>query len=321
MKTATKILLSVAAALVVAGIVCLVGVLAANNWKLDKLGSETRTETIAIAEDFNDIAIEADTENISFVPSGDGSCRVVFELDEKQTATAKAVNGVLEISVRETRKWFEFSLFSIGKRSITVYLPKAEYGSLNIKVDTGDIRLPEDFGFASVGINTDTGDIDCLASVKGRLSVETDTGYIKLNGIEAEGIGLEVSTGLVELTGVKCSGELAIEVSTGRTVMTDVTCGSLRSEGSTGDMIMQNVIVGGSMRIERSTGDIKMTACDAAEIEIETDTGSVTGTLLTEKVFIASSDTGRVSVPETVTGGRCRITTDTGSIKIEIVNG
>ena len=103
--------------------------------------------------------------------------------------------------------------------------------------------------------------------------------------------------------------------------MTDVTCGSLRSEGSTGDMIMQNVIVGGSMRIERSTGDIKMTACDAAEIEIETDTGSVTGTLLTEKVFIASSDTGRVSVPETVTGGRCKITTDTGSIKIEIVNG
>jgi hypothetical protein len=40
--------------------------------------------------------------------------------------------------------------------------------------------------------------------------------------------------------------------------------------------------------------------------------------LLSEKVFITKSDTGRIDVPETVTGGKCKITTDTGSIRIYI---
>ena len=73
------------------------------------------------------------------------------------------------------------------------------------------------------------------------------------------------------------------------------------------------------MRFLRSTGDVEFERCDAAELQIETDTGSVTGSLRSEKVFIAQSDSGRVKVPETASGGICRITTDTGRISIEIV--
>lgn len=46
--------------------------------------------------------------------------------------------------------------------------------------------------------------------------------------------------------------------------------------------------------------------------------GNVKGTLLTNKVFITHTDTGRVNVPKTVTGGKCEINTDTGNIKIDI---
>ena len=63
-----------------------------------------------------------------------------------------------------------------------------------------------------------------------------------------------------------------------------------------------------------------MKECDAAEIFVETDTGDVKGSLLSEKVFIPKSDTGDIKVPKTVTGGRCEITTDTGDIKIELVD-
>ena len=52
---------------------------------------------------------------------------------------------------------------------------------------------------------------------------------------------------------------------------------------------------------------------------VETDTGDVTGSLLSDKVFITKSDTGSIDVPKTVTGGKCEITTDTGDIKIEII--
>ncbi|MBR2023360.1 MAG: hypothetical protein IJ996_02435, partial [Clostridia bacterium] len=73
-----------------------------------------------------------------------------------------------------------------------------------------------------------------------------------------------------------------------------------------------------SFYIERDTGGVQFTFCDAEEITVETDTGSVKGSLLSDKVFIAHSDTGRVIVPTTQTGGRCEINTDTGSIIIEI---
>ena len=70
--------------------------------------------------------------------------------------------------------------------------------------------------------------------------------------------------------------------------------------------------------MERSTGDVRFDRCDAASLEIKTGTGDVTGSLCSEKVFIARSDTGHISVPETVNGGKCSITTDTGDIIITL---
>ena len=73
------------------------------------------------------------------------------------------------------------------------------------------------------------------------------------------------------------------------------------------------------MKIVRSTGDVRLDKCDAGEIEIETRTGDISGSLRSEKIFIARSDTGRIEVPETLTGGKCKIISDTGNIDITIV--
>lgn len=81
---------------------------------------------------------------------------------------------------------------------------------------------------------------------------------------------------------------------------------------------MKNVIATEKFSIERSTGDVTFDGADAAEIFVKTDTGDVKGSLLTDKVFITETDTGRVDVPKTTIGGRCEITTDTGDISIEI---
>lgn len=318
MKTSTKILLALAAILIIAGLVCLIGVLASNNWKLSSLGSEPKTFEIEVTDPFEGIMAETNTEDVSFLPSEDGKCRVAFTVDEKTTASAEVNGGVLMIKAVDQSKWFDFSLFSFGSRSVTVYLPEKEFGSLNIINDTGDVVIPKEFGFERINIVSDTGDVDCFASVTENIQIETDTGHIKMQGVTANDMSLRVSTGRVELTGVDCAGALEIKVSTGRTIMQDVTCGSLTSDGDTGDMDLTNVIVSGALSIERSTGDIKFDRCDAAELNIETDTGDVTGSLLTEKVFIVQSDTGRISVPESVTGGKCKITTDTGDIKLTV---
>ena len=72
------------------------------------------------------------------------------------------------------------------------------------------------------------------------------------------------------------------------------------------------------MNIERDTGSVRFDGCDGDAIYVETDTGDVTGTLLTDKVFITKTDTGSVDVPKSINGGRCEISTDTGDIRIEI---
>jgi len=79
------------------------------------------------------------------------------------------------------------------------------------------------------------------------------------------------------------------------------------------------VIVGGTLTVERNTGDVLLTRSNAASLRIATTTGDVKGSLLSDKIFITSTDTGRVEVPKTTDGGRCEIVTDTGDIRITIV--
>ena len=95
-------------------------------------------------------------------------------------------------------------------------------------------------------------------------------------------------------------------------------CKNLITRGNTGDVSLENVIATEMFSIERSTGDVRFTDCDAAEICVKTDTGDVTGSFLSDKIFITNTDTGSVNVPKTVIGGKCEITTDTGDIKITI---
>ena len=53
-------------------------------------------------------------------------------------------------------------------------------------------------------------------------------------------------------------------------------------------------------------------------IMVKTSTGNVKGTLLSDKIFVTDTSTGRVSVPKTTSGGKCEITTSTGDIEIEL---
>ncbi len=87
---------------------------------------------------------------------------------------------------------------------------------------------------------------------------------------------------------------------------------------STCEYSLKHVITADRFSIERSTGDVKFEGCDAAELYVKATTGSVSGTLLTDKVFLTDTKTGSVDVPGTVTGGRCEIRTNTGDIKVKI---
>lgn len=327
MKHATKIGLIAAAALVLLGGIVFAGVMAANHWDFAALGTPiangTETRTVDVGEGFENISVRSDTADISFLPSEDGSCKVVFCMPSDVQTAAAVRGGTLTVEVSEEKvkigKWYEhISLFTVGSSGITVYLPQAEYAALVIEEHTGDIILPEAFTFESIDIKASTGDIDCRASASGQVRIRTGTGRIRAEGVSVGALDCTVTSGTAELRSVACAGDLGIAVSTGKAFLTDVSCRNLVSGGSTGNLTLENVTAAELISIERSTGDVNLTQCDAKELSIRTDTGDVTGSLRSEKVFLTQTDTGRVSVPGTTTGGVCRITTDTGDIKISI---
>lgn len=309
------------AALILLGMGVLMGGMAfvASGFDLGKLStSKSVTETYAIEDDFQNIKIDVNTEKVVFAASGDGSCRVVCFEQEKDPCNVRVDGQTLIIDKAERHRW----IWNIGivtyRPEVTVYLPEALYGELSVKTDTGDVDLPGDFSFEGITVKSDTGDVSCAASASGNISAQTDTGNIKLSGLSASGMELKSDTGAMELSNINLTGDLVIKEATGRVEMENVSCRNLTSNGDTGRLTLVNVVARGEFNLERDTGNIKFDRCDAETIYVRTATGSVTGSLLTDKVFITETDTGRVEVPKTITGGRCEITTDTGDIRIEI---
>ena len=280
MKKSTKIWLITATSLVALGCIMFSVAMTKIHWDFTKLSTvKYETNTYEVTDDFNSISMLTDTADILFVQSDDKICKVVcYEMsDMKHTTTVQ--NNTLTINVTDEREWYDHIGITLGSPKITVYLPKTEYDSLAIKEDTGDIEVPKDFKFGSIDIATSTGDII--------------------------------------IAGVTCEGDIVINVSTGKANLTDIKCKSFISDGSTGDISLKNVIATEKFSIERSTGDVKFDACDATEIWVETDTGDVTGKLLSEKIFITETSTGDVNVPKSTNGGKCEITTSTGDIHIK----
>ncbi|MBP0990884.1 MAG: DUF4097 family beta strand repeat protein [Oscillospiraceae bacterium] len=284
--------------------------------KLNTINYETKT--YELADDPTDIVINTSTDNIKFVHSEDGKCKVVCLYSEKMYNKIDEKDGTLTIEHVDERKWYEnFGIF--GKTgSLTVYLPSDKYGTLTIKTSTGNVTIPEGFEFENVFVQGSTCDVSCKSSVKDQIKIEQSTGDVELYGLSAEKIYITTSTGDIKAESVNVSGSFAAHVSTGKVVLTGLRCETLLSTGSTGDVYLTNTIASGKLSIERDTGDVCFNKSDAESIIVKTSTGNVTGSLLSEKIFFTKTSTGKISVPKTTSGGTCDITTSTGRITITI---
>lgn len=318
--TKTKIWIIVATILSVLGILIFVIAMTLNNWNFGGLSTtKLVTNTHEVNEEFSDIFISVNTADIEILPSENDKTRVICTEEVKLLHSVSVNNGVLEISVKDTRKWYDhISLFSFENSKIILYLPEGEYGRLKVRGSTGDLFAAKNFTFSGVDALLSTGDTKLLCSAKELIEIEADTGDITIEDISAGELALTVSTGDIAVTNAAVTQDIEINVSTGEAKLQNTTCKSFSSDGSTGDITLENLVASEKLEIERSTGNIILKSSDAQEVDIETDTGDVRGSFKTDKIIFAKTNTGRVDVPKSTSGGRCEIETDTGDIKIEI---
>ena len=289
-----KALFIASAAIVTFFLVLLVVTLISNGGRL----TNRVTNTHGISDTFSRVSIETKTADVVILRSEDGVARVVCYEDPKIKNEVSVEEGTLRIKRVDTRRWYEYILFSFGKTEITVYLPETEYEALSVKASTGDITV-RDTNASDLKIALSTGDVSLSGMKTGKATVTSSTGDISLKSISASGdIALTASTGNASVTDVTVSGELSIMRSTGNVTLTNTQADTFT--------------------VETDTGNVRFSASDAKEIYVVTDTGNVKGTFLTNKIFFVRTDTGRIDVPKTTVGGRCEITTDTGDIIITV---
>ena len=294
-----------------------VAVMVALNWDFTKLSTvEYETNRYEITDGFRNISILTDVADVTFVKSDNVSVECYEIRNMKHQVTVE--NDTLVVRVNDTRKWYEHIGIFFGAPKITVNIPGAQYEQLTVETDTGDITASKDFSFSEIRMKSDTGSVHTESSATGRIKLTTSTGHIFAGNLSAGSLEITSSTGNQKVENVTVTEDIENEVSTGKTTLKNITCRNLTAEGDTGDLALSNVIAAGRFELERSTGDITFDKCDAGELFVETDTGNVKGTLLSEKIFLTETDTGKIDVPKSVTGGRCEISTDTGNIAISI---
>ena len=311
----------IAVSCLVVGIILCCVALALGEFEMSFFNTIKYTEaTETISGDFTHISVDTEDFDVRFVPSEDGICRIAYRQNIKTPLRLDVKDGTLSVRTENLRKWYDYiTFFNFSRSQVILYLPTREYGSIQITTATGDIEIPAGFTFADASLHSTTGSItlDGVA-LSGKLEAGVSTGYVKLTKISAAALSAMATTGRINLQDLTVSGQMALHASTGDVKVTNATAGAMTAETSTGDIVLQDVVLTGHMAVQADTGDVRLTACDAETLEITTSTGDVRGTLRSAKIFIANTSTGRKNVPETTTGGTCKITCSTGDIDISI---
>lgn len=300
MSRTAKIWLIIAGICVILGPALIIGATAAAGGGNLFNAQKYETVTHEIGSTFDQIAVDTDITDVTIATANEKQCRVECSEPEKMKHTAEVENGTLVIRSSDSRQWYEH-LFSFASHSpkVVIYLPQSAYASLQIDTHTGDVTIPSGFTFDTLTVNNNTGDVECSASVTKTLTVKEDTGDISLSCLNAGELDITASTGDIDVTSAKVKGTVSVK-------------------SSTGDITLTDTVAEKKFQIESSTGDVGFKGCDAADIKVKTSTGDVTGTLLSDKIFVTDTSTGDVKVPQTSSGGRCEISTSTGDILIQI---
>ncbi len=314
-----KGLIVVAIILIIAGGALFWGVFASVGYDYTKLRTaKAEINTYTAEGAFDQIVIDTQATDVNFELSKNGTFSVVCTERKKMKHNVIIENGVLKIVGQKNREWFEHINFFLNNLTMTVYLPAKEYESLQVKVSTGNVNIPETFTFGSIGVSGKTGDVRCYASTTGLLGISTSTGNIEVKNAHAKAVELCASTGNVKADSCVCDENMEARTSTGNACLTDVTCKNLDAKASTGNIVLENVIAAEKFTLKTSTGNIRFDRSDAAEIEAKTSTGNITGSLRTPKRFVADSGTGKVRVPDSAGDHKCELTASTGNITISI---
>ena len=310
-----------------------------NGWSFDAKSSDNYEQReVIIDESFSSLIIGLKSDKLTILPSEGGECRLVTFEKKTRPHTLEVRDGALVLSYREEKSLYDYiRVFSFAKTYATLYIPAGHYDALAVALTTGDVTVDKGLMFGSVSIAATTGNVEFSADALTDLSVTLSTGNllistprtgaVSIKGTTADvtitdstitSLDLSLATGDTKITDTTILADAKLKSTTGKSSLTRTTARNLFIDKSTGSTTLDGVYTDELMRIDATTSRITLNGIDAGEISIKTTSGSVSGSILSEKQFLVRSTSGSISLPDSTSGGICRIETTSGSVKLMI---
>lgn len=324
MRPAKRRALRFAIICVAAGLLISFVALAALDFNFFEMGTMNPvTNTYIVADAFKDIRVSGAECDVRLIPSEDATCTVLCNETDRIAHTVAVKDGALTIERTDNRRWFEHIGFTWnywGPIEVIIYLPESAYEDLYIQTASGDIEVPDAFSFARAEADGVSGDVSFAAGVEGALRLKAISGDIRVSGTTPQSLTVESTSGKIIVDSVDVSAAFSCKTISGGQEISRLTCQNASIYSTSGRVIASDLIASESIRMETVSGGIKLTGCDAATLWLKAVSGSVTGTLRTDKKFVTHTTSGSVSVPDTVGGGICEVNTVSGSIHLDVTS-
>lgn len=260
--------------------------------------SAPATRTFEIIEAFDIAEINTSSVPVEILSAEGDTALVEYVGFDDAEVTAEVRGNVLYAEV-DTGAVLSLQLFSgVADEKLSIYLPEREYDAVHAMTSSGKITA---HGISAV-----------------KLKLDTTSGSIRVTDAECGELALTSTSGGIHAEGVRVEDEAAVEASSGGVHLTSLTCGELDAATSSGSVHLKDTLADDVITVKTSSGSVELNSCDAARLSISTTSGSVRGSLLTPKAFDAHSVSGSIDVPTNTAGGECRISTTSGSVRMEI---
>lgn len=302
MNTAKKIWISASIICIIAGITAAFGAAYFMDFDFGGLNNMNYEKTIyTVTEEFDNIKLRSAECDVFLSSSDDENCTVHCAESDKIRHQVSVENKTLEIIRTDESKWYEHIGVFWGPQaySITIYLPQKLYDELYISSVSGDITVPDAFKFNTVNLKNTSGDINFESETANGISAKTVSGDINIKNI--------------------CGGSAKIDTVSGDINFSNSRVSEISFSNTSGDVIVRDVTADKNFTIHTTSGDALLSDCDAPDIKIKSISGDISGTLLSEKKFSASSVSGNIRIPDSRSDTqKCEISTTSGNIRISL---
>ncbi len=335
-----KILLIIAAAALLLGLVLFLIALAISGWNIHALSnsvieSKTYTEPSEIQFDTLKLDFENTEIAVQLDPNAAGiTLTYPQRLDKKQNKKNEITiteNGST-LTVSEKSIWHQnlLSLWDFEKAQVTLILPTERAYDLTLKTANGSIVLTGNITNArSVNLRTANGRIDTAAATihcNGELKAKTANGMMIFGKVQAASLSADADNGMIELiTDTEISEKLSLSTNNGKVVIKGkLSANEIELRSDNGNIICEKSLQATVIRADTDNGNVRIGMIHAKEISLSTDNGDLATSLFgnrSDYTVSIKQDVGKSNITASTGGDKqLELHTNVGNIDISFSN-